>query len=207
MRVLWPRDAPSGRLSTLLLTTLLNNKSISKWFQNFRQHRNVLSKYPSARIPTVVKPENVDRARGFVEESLGHPTRLRGQSFEISRTSLGAIMKKHLMFQPYKSMIVQKSLRMTLFNVATSWRILNILQDDLAVIITLDEAHFHLHGHVNEGAIIRSNFYMKLNLKLRFTNFLVKYLAGFAEMILKVSEYSAFRLQIYETWFGLVIAP
>ena len=48
---------------------------------------------------------------------------------------------------------------------------------------------------------------MKLNLKLRFTNFLVKYLAGFAEIILKFSKRFAFRLQVYETWFGRVIAP
>ena len=47
---------------------------------------------------------------------------------------------------------------------------------------------------------------MKLNLKLHFTNFLVKYLAGLAEIILKVLKCFAFRLQVYETWFGRVIA-
>ena len=48
---------------------------------------------------------------------------------------------------------------------------------------------------------------MKRNLKLHFTNFLVKYLAGFAEMILNISKCFAFRLQVYETWLGRVIAP
>ena len=47
---------------------------------------------------------------------------------------------------------------------------------------------------------------MKLNLKLHCTNFLVRYLAGFGETILKVSKCFAFRLQVYETWFGRVIA-
>ena len=48
---------------------------------------------------------------------------------------------------------------------------------------------------------------MKLNLKLRFTNFLVKYWAGFAEIILRVSKCFAFSLQVYETWLGRVITP
>ena len=59
---------------------------------------------------------------------------------------------------------------------------------------------------VPKGAITRPNFYMKLNLKLRFTNYLMKYLAGFAEVILKVSKCFVFRLQVYETWFDRVIA-
>ena len=57
------------------------------------------------------------------------------------------------------------------------------------------------------GVITRPNFYMKLTLKLRFANFLVKYLAGFAEMILKVPKCFAVRLLVYKTWFGRVIAP
>ena len=48
---------------------------------------------------------------------------------------------------------------------------------------------------------------MKLNLKLRFINFLMKHLTGFAELILKVSKCFAFRSQVYESWFGRVIAP
>ena len=48
---------------------------------------------------------------------------------------------------------------------------------------------------------------MKLNLKLRFTIFLVTYLVGFTEMILKVSKCFSFRLQVYETWVCRVITP
>ena len=52
------------------------------------------------------------------------------------------------------------------------------------------------------GAITRPNFYMKLNLKTALpTNFLLKYLAGFIELILKISKCFTFRLQVYETWF------
>ena len=35
----------------------------------------------------------------------------------------------------------------------------------------------------------------------------MKYLPGFAEMILKVSKCFAFRSQVYETYFGRVITP
>ena len=52
---------------------------------------------------------------------------------------------------------------------------------------------------VRKGAISRPNFYMRLNLKLHFANFLAKNLTGFAKIILKVSKCFAFRLQIYKT--------
>ena len=35
----------------------------------------------------------------------------------------------------------------------------------------------------------------------------MKYLAGFFEIILKIAQCFAFRLQVYETWLGRVIAP
>lgn len=131
--------------------TLPNNRSISKWVENFRQHGNVVPKNPSTRVPTVVTPENVDRVRVSVEGSPGRSTRRRAQALEISRTSLRTIMKKHLKFHPYKIMIVQKILpHDPVQRLQFSEHMLNILQDDLAVIITSDEAHFHLDGHVNK---------------------------------------------------------
>ena len=53
------------------------------------------------------------------------------------------IIKTHLNFHPYKIMIVQKSLP----NSTVQRRhFCEVLLDDLAVIITSDEAHFHLNG-------------------------------------------------------------
>ena len=46
---------------------------------------------------------------------------------------------------------------------------------------------------------------MKFILKLRSTNFLVKYLAGFVEMNLKISKSFSFMLQVYKIWFSRVI--
>ena len=43
--------------------------------------------------------------------------------------------------------------------------------------------------------------------ELRFTNYLVKYLVGFAKIILNVSKCFAPMVQVYEAWFGRVIAP
>ena len=86
-----------------------------------------------------------------VEGSSGRSTRRRVQALEISSTSLRTIMKNHLLFHPYKITILHNILlhgpvqRLQLSN-----HMLNILQDDLALIITSDEAHFLLNGHANK---------------------------------------------------------
>ena len=72
MRALWPRDAPSGHIFIIASCAILsNNRLISKWVKNFRQHDNVLPKHHTTCIPTVVKPENVDCIRMSVEGSPG----------------------------------------------------------------------------------------------------------------------------------------
>ena len=60
--------------------------------------------------------------------------------------------------------------------------------------------YIYIYTYIPRGAITQPNFYMKPNLKLRFTSFLVKYLAGFAEIILNVS-----RLGYKFMKFGLVV--
>ena len=93
----------------------------------------IVSEYPSKEVQDV--QWNVDCA----------------QALEISRTSLRTIMKKSLMFHLYKIMIVQKILpRDPVQRLQFSDHMLNILQGDLAVIITWDEEHFHLDGHINK---------------------------------------------------------
>ena len=55
------------------------------------------------------------------------------------------------MFQLYKLMIMQKILQHDhVQRLKFSENMLNILTDDLAVIITSDEARFHLDNHVNK---------------------------------------------------------
>ena len=67
------------------------------------------------------------------------------------------------MIHPYKIMIVQKILSHDLVQrLQFSEHMLNILQNDLAVIITSDEAHFHLDGHINRQS---SLFWAKENFR------------------------------------------
>ena len=131
--------------------TLPSNRSIKKWIQDFRRYGKVVLKNTSTRAPTVVTAENVDRVRVSVEESPGRSTRRRSQALEISRTRLQFITKKLLKFHPYKMMIVQRILPHDPVQcLEFCQRVLNILQDDLAVIITSDKAHFQLDGRVNK---------------------------------------------------------
>lgn len=131
--------------------TLPNNRSISKWVEHFRLHGNVLPKNISTRVPTVVTPENVDRVRVSVEESPRRSTRKRAQALGISRRSLQTILAKHLKFHPYKIVVVQRLLPTdNVQRVTFSERMLDILRDELSIVITSDEAHFHLDGNVNK---------------------------------------------------------
>ena len=103
------------------------------------------------RVLTVETPENVERVRVSLEGSPRRSTRRRCQALEISRTSMQAIIRKHLNFHPYKIVIVQKLLPN---GTAQRWPVceemLDVLLDDVAVVITSDEAHFHSNGYVNK---------------------------------------------------------
>ena len=97
---------------------------------------------------------DTQKCRAFpvsVEGNPGRSLKHRAQALEISRTGLRTIVKKHLMFHPYKIMILQKILpHDPVQRQQFSEHILNILQNDLAVIITSKEAHFHVDGHVTK---------------------------------------------------------
>ena len=58
-------------------------------------------------------------------------------------------MKKYLMFHPYKIIFVQNILpHDPVQRLQFNEHMLNMLQDDFAVIVSLGEAHFHLDGHL-----------------------------------------------------------
>ena len=60
-------------------------------------------------------------------------------------------MENHILFYPYKIIIVKKILlHGPAKHLQFSKHILNILQDNLAVIIISDEAHFCVDDHVNK---------------------------------------------------------
>ena len=87
----------------------------------------------------------------IVSERLERSTRRRAQALEISRTSRRTIMNKHVMSSLYKIMNVRKILQhYPVPHLQFSEVILNILQDCFAVIVTSDEAYFHLYGQVNK---------------------------------------------------------
>ena len=131
--------------------TFPNNRSISKWVKHFGEQGTIVLRNPSARVPTVMTRENVNRVRVSIEESPRRSTRHRSQSLGVSRRSLQKILTRHLKLHPYKIMLVQKLLPTdNVQRLQFSERMLNILQDDLAMIITSDEAHFHLNGYINK---------------------------------------------------------
>ena len=96
-------------------------------------------------------PENVNRVRASVLESLRHSTRQRAPTLGLSRHLLQRILKNELEFHPYKIMIVQKIYKCDhdqwrLF----SERMLVVLATDDVMLMMSDEAHFRFEGYVNK---------------------------------------------------------
>ena len=127
-----------------------NNWSISKWVENF--------------VNTVIfslKPLHTSSNCRDTQECGSCPSVRWRKSRTFKKTSRPSTWyltyessnhhKKHLMFRFIRLWLSRKSFLMTrIQSLQFREHTLNILEDELAVIITSDEAHFHLNGHVSK---------------------------------------------------------
>ena len=128
-----------------------DRKSILCWVRSFRTTGSIMKQNSSGRPCTARTPENVDRVRASVLESPRRSTRLHTPTLGLSSRSLQHILKNELEFHPYKFMIVQKIYecdhnQRRLF----CERMLDVLATDDVLLMTCNEAHFHLDGYVNK---------------------------------------------------------
>ena len=127
-----------------------DRKSILLWVKNFRDTGSALMRKPSGRPRSDRTPENIQIVR---ESVLGSPRRSahkHSAALSLSLRSVRRILHLDLKFHPYKLMVVQELLdRDHKIRVACCQDILEHVPAN-AVLITSDEALFHLSGYVNK---------------------------------------------------------
>lgn len=127
-----------------------DRKTILLWVSNFRATGSALKRKSTGRPRSVRTPENVAAVREAVERSPSRSALKHAAALRLSDRSVRRILHADLKFHPYKMMIAQELSERDWENRrACSNDILqNVPQNDL--LITTDEAHFHLSGCVNK---------------------------------------------------------
>jgi transposase len=132
--------------------TLPSRNTIQRWVRNFKETGSAKKQPPTGRPRTIRSIENVEAVRESVLQSPSRSARKHAIALSISDRSVRRILHADLKFHPYKIQIVQElnehdmEKRMTCCE-----EILEMLDTNPdAVIITSDEAHFHLSGFVNK---------------------------------------------------------
>ena len=127
-----------------------DQKSILLWVKNFRDTGSALKRKLSGRPRSVQTPENIQIARESVLRSPRRSAHKHSAALSLSLRSVRRILHLDLKFHPYKLMVVQELLdRDHEIRVACCQDILEHVPAN-AVLITSDEAHFHLSGYVNK---------------------------------------------------------
>ena len=122
------------------------------WVHNFRSTASATKKKQSGSARTVRTPENVEAVRNAVEQSPRRSAVRHAQALRLSDTTVWRILHQDLNFHLYKLMLVQE-LNQQDFGRRTTFAetLLQMFEEDPElVILTSNEAHFHLNGSVNK---------------------------------------------------------
>ncbi|GBO00070.1 hypothetical protein AVEN_246997-1 [Araneus ventricosus] len=114
------------------------------------RNRFVLKAKVAGRPRHVRTPENVAAVRDAVTQSPRRSARKQASALGLSQRSLRRILHEDLKFHPYKMMLVQEMKECDWPNRKKCCEVLfeNVVPDD--VVLSSDEAHFHLSGCVNK---------------------------------------------------------
>ena len=111
-----------------------------------------MNKKPPGPVATARTPENVERVREAVVRSPTHSAQQHVVEFGMSESTVRRILHKDFGFLPYKMMIVQ-TLNKGDYQQRSAFAelMLEIIEENEdAIIMMSDEAHFHLNGSVNK---------------------------------------------------------
>jgi len=111
-----------------------------------------MKKKPPGPVATARIPENVERVREAVVRSSTRSAWRHSVELGMSENTVRRILHKDLGFHPYKMMIVQ-TLNEGHYQQRSAFAELmleSIEENEDAIIMTSDEAHFHLNGSVNK---------------------------------------------------------
>lgn len=127
-----------------------SRNAVNSWVAKFRSSGTTLKKSPPGRNSAIRTPENVAKVKRSVQQSPMRSARKHALVLGIARESVRRILHFDLKFHPYKMMVVQELLERDYENRKNcSEKILEKVSKN-SVLITSDEAHFHLNGFVNK---------------------------------------------------------
>jgi hypothetical protein len=125
-------------------------KTILLWIYNLQVTASTLKRKSPGRPTTVKTPENVKAVRASIQQSPKRSARKHAMALGISSRSLRRILHADLNLHPYKMMQAQELSERDHANCrAISAEILEQTAA-AAVLLSSDEAHFHLSGDVNK---------------------------------------------------------
>lgn len=129
-----------------------STNTIKSWVSTLRTTGSIVKKKPPGPAKTARTPENVNRVREALIRSPTRSARRHACELRLNRESLRRILQQDIKFHPYKMCIVQKlEIRDYAQREDFAVRMQVILEENQnAVILTSDEAHFHLNGVVNK---------------------------------------------------------
>ena len=127
-----------------------DGKTIRLWVSNFRATSSALKRLSPGRPRTATDADSVELVRASIQHSPRRSARKHAAALSMSDRSVRRILHDDLNMHPYKTMIVQElsptdyGTRVTLCS--------DILREvpPTAILISSDEAHFHLSGMVNK---------------------------------------------------------
>jgi hypothetical protein len=127
-----------------------DRKTMLVWMSNFRATGSALKKKPPGRPLTITSPENVARVRASIQKFPRRSAVKHAAALGLSDRSVKRILHRDLHMHPYKMMITQALSERDFETRRAVCK--DILQNIPAgnVLISSDEAHFHMSGIVNK---------------------------------------------------------
>ena len=128
-----------------------SRNTILLWMHNFCTTASATKKH-SVSKRTVRTPENVEAMQNTVDQSPRRFAVRHAEALRLSDTTVRRILHQDLNFHPYKLMIVQELNEQDFGRRITfAETMLQMFEEDPElVIVTSDEAHFHLNRNVNK---------------------------------------------------------
>lgn len=129
-----------------------DRNTILRWIHNVNTTGSLLKKKPPGPARTVSTPETVERVRLATVQSPSRSIRKRASALGLRPSTVRKILVTDLKFHPFKLAVChQLSQADKIQRVNFCNRMSEILEEnDNAVILMSDEAHFHLDGAVNK---------------------------------------------------------
>ena len=127
-----------------------NRKTVLLWVKNFRTTGSALKRKPPGRPRSLRTPENIQIVKESVLRSPKRSARKHSAALSLSVRSVRRILNSDLRFHPYKLMVAQESLERDHETRVACCKDILVIVPANAILITSDEAHFHLSGFVNE---------------------------------------------------------